>query len=229
MSQMPESQWHNLELLPAELPVWCLSRHSLREKADQAVAGYDLPLTAAGVALAYQWGERLPRPLSRAVSSPVGRCQETLRAILQAQHNEMHWQTSSNLVEPGAFVVEPQLVLPDFFRMGPLAFANRHLEEHVVPGVLTPMQGVMKLVQHLRAFTPEPGTLSLHITHDTVLAAFIYSLMGVSRISQADWPHMMEGAWIWFEGSTIHWLWRGQKADRELLDGPVLEEPGEGC
>jgi broad specificity phosphatase PhoE len=204
--------------LPQDRPLMLLTRHSVREQAPgHGVATYDLPLTPEGVLLAEEWGRQLPMPLHGLHSSPVGRCMDTALAMARgAGREDLSISTSFNLVEPGCYVHSVGEIGPIFLQMGPLAFANRHFSEPL-PGILTPEQGGAKLLQHLYRHQGPAGTLSVHVTHDTILTAFIYHLMGRTAIADADWPWMMEGAWLWFDDAdSVRWIWRGAPGERNI-------------
>ena len=208
----------SLALLPADKPVILLTRHSLRELApNNGVPSYDLPLTPEGVVLAEQWGRRLDRPISAFYSSPVGRCVDTAKAMNLGAGLVLPITQTTVLVEPGCFVHSIRHVGPLFLQMGPIAFANHHFR-HTLEGILSPKEGASKIIQHLYQSQQqqEAGTLSIHVTHDTILAAFIYHLLQQTTIAEHDWPWMMEGAWLWFDDSTLYWLWRGQLGQVEL-------------
>lgn len=207
-----------MSLLPDDRSVALLTRHSLRESApDHGIATYDLPLTPDGVLLAEAWGGQLPRPLHGLHSSPVGRCVDTATALARgAGLVELPVSTSTALVEPGCYVHSPGEILPLFLELGPLAFANRHLREQLA-GILPPEQGAAKLLQHLYRHQGPAGTLTVHVTHDTILAAFIYHLTGKHPLQEEDWPWMMEGAWLWFDDADrVHWIWRGTVGQRNI-------------
>lgn len=206
--------------LPADKPVLLLTRHSLRETAKDpnGVPGYDLPLTPEGVALAEQWGGRLPRPMTRFHSSPVGRCVDTALAMARgAGLPEPEIEKTLLLVEPGCYVQDIRRVGPVFLKMGPLAFANHHLSTPQ-DGLLSPREGAARLIRHLHERQPGPGELGVHVTHDTILASFIYHLLGRRELREEDWPWMMEGAWLWFDDERLHWLWRGERHALALAD-----------
>jgi hypothetical protein len=113
------------------------------------------------------------------------------------------------LVEPGCYVQSIGHVGPLFLQLGPLAFANRHLSE-ALHGILSPEQGAERLLRHLYESQGSVGSLTVHVTHDTILAAFIYHLMGRDHLHEDDWPWMLEGAWLWFDDAdTVRWVWRG--------------------
>lgn len=200
----------SLEALPEHVPVSLLTRHSIREEPAHRFATYDVPLTPEGVALARAWGEKLSRPLAVLHSSPVARCVATAEAIAEGAGVPLSVQTSTTLVEPGSYVQDIGQVGGLFFKLGPLGFANKHLRNEV-RGVLSPQEGARKMLTYLRQHQGDPGSLSVHVTHDTILAAFIYYLRGESQLEQDHWPWMMEGAFLWFEEDEAHWLWRGER------------------
>jgi hypothetical protein len=124
-------------------------------------------------------------------------------------------QTHATLVEPGSYVQDLPVAGPYFMKLGPLAFAQKHLRNEV-RGVLSPDEGARRLLDHLQDATGEVGAISLHVTHDTILASFIYYLRQQSDIDEEHWPWMMEGAFLWFDGSEVNWIWRGEHGIYEL-------------
>lgn len=217
-----------LDLLPADRGVVLLTRHSLREQPRNGFAGYDVPLTAEGVALARAWGGRLGRPLHRVLSSPVGRCRDTATAMLEGAGLALSVDPHPLLVEPGSFVQDLRAIGRLFLELGPLGFANRHLAGELGEGVLDPLTGAARVVALAREHAGPPGSLSLLVTHDTILAAVIHGLRGTTAIGAEDWPWMMEGAFFWFDGQDVHWLWRGECGRRALGQLPGLGSPGCG-
>ncbi len=218
VASMPEAQWLNHHVLPKDAPLWCLTRHSVREQASEVIAGYEIPLTPAGVVLAEQWGARLARDIDHACSSPVGRCQDTLSAIMRGAGHHLPVIISERLVEPGAFVEDAQRVWPEFKRSGPIGFAGRHLGGEQISGMRAPLDGVRRIVDLFLQHVSAPGRISLMVTHDTVLAAFLYSVMGKTKIESHDWPAMMECAWFWMDDERFYWLWRGMSGSRKRME-----------
>lgn len=205
----------SLDVLPDHVPVALLTRHSIREEPSNRFATYDVPLTPEGVALAKAWGERLIRPISGFYSSPVGRCVATAEAIAEGAGIALPIQNCTHLVEPGSYVQDIGQVGGLFFKLGPLGFANKHLRNEV-RGVLSPQEGARQLLSHLQASQGEPGSLAVHVTHDTILAAFIYYLRGEETLQTDHWPWMLEGAFVWFDEDHAHWLWRGEQGSLPL-------------
>lgn len=209
----------SLNQVPRTVPVALLTRHSIREQPKNRFAGYDVPLTEEGIALAKEWGRNLDRPVSALFSSPVGRCIATAEAMAEGAGVTLPVATHGSLVEPGSYVKDLPVAGPYFMKLGPLAFAQKHLRNEV-RGVLSPEEGAQQLLLHLKQGLQQAGTLSIHVTHDTILASFIYYLRRESGISEAHWPWMMEGAFLWFDEDLVYWLWRGE-AGHMQLDPPL--------
>ncbi|MED5603661.1 MAG: histidine phosphatase family protein, partial [Pseudomonadota bacterium] len=180
-----------------------------------------LPLTAEGVAMAREWGARLERPVQAFYSSPVGRCVDTATAMAEGALEAglipamPEVVTDPTLVEPGCYVEDINRVGPTFLKMGALSFLNQHLKTPF-EGMLSPAAGRAKLASYLYQREPEPGSLAVHVTHDTILAVLVAELEGRDAIDEEHWPWMMEGLWVWFEDARMHWVWRGHHGHREL-------------
>ena len=210
-----------MDLLPDDRPVHLLTRHSVREEATNGFADYRLQLTEEGVRLAREWGASLPRPVGGFYSSPVPRCVDTARAMGEGGREaglvetELEPETVSVLVEPGCYVEDVRRVGPEFFRLGAVGFINRHLRGGM-EGMLSPETGRRRLLEYMRERDPRDGQMAVHVTHDTILAAFVASLTDNGEISEHDWPWMMEGLWLWFEPGQVCWVWRGEAGWRGL-------------
>lgn len=205
----------SLARVPRHVPCVLLTRHSIREQPKNRFAGYDIPLTEEGVELAREWGRNLDRPISALFSSPVGRCIKTAEAMAQGAGVELPILTHGSLVEPGSYVKDLPVAGPYFMKLGPLAFARKHLRNEV-RGVLSPKEGALQLIEHMKGGLQQPGSFSVHVTHDTILASFIYFLRSESEIEEPHWPWMMEGAFLWFDCDILHWLWRGETGSLHL-------------
>jgi hypothetical protein len=222
MEQLHPQMRESLQQLPEQRAVHLLTRHSIREPATSGFADYRLPLTAEGVRLAEQWGAALQRPVHGFCSSPVPRCLDTASAMCRGAAAEglvapdCPVEQVPVLVEPGCYVEDVNQAGPAFFRLGALDFINQHLTQGVA-GVLSPAAGRDRLLSHFCDYSPAPGTVQVHVTHDTILAAFVAGLHDHDRITDEDWPWMMEGLWLWFDESHLNWIWRGRAERRPLL------------
>ncbi|MCG8312548.1 MAG: histidine phosphatase family protein [Pseudomonadales bacterium] len=204
--------------LPEDKPVAFLTRHSIREQPKNGFASYDVPLTEEGILLAEALGAFIKRPVQGFYSSPVQRCMDTAVAMARGLGVAAEVDKATMLVEPGSFVQEIEKVAGLFYKLGPVDFASKHLKNEV-RGVLSPLDGSLQILTHLKAKLGTHNEISIHVTHDTILAAFVYGLMGFEDLTEEHWPWMMEGAFVWFEKEEIHLLWRGK---HHLIDMPVV-------
>lgn len=212
------AQRQSRDLVPADVPALLLTRHSIRGQAPIGVVGYAVPLTDEGRVLARSWGAELGRPLARVLSSPVPRCLETARLLAEGAGQPLaEVPVHPLLVEPGCYVHDVRAAGPVFLELGPVAFHNRHVRGEV-PGVHPREAGAGRLLSFMQAQLGEPGTLGVLVTHDTILAAFVHTLLGSGEIGEEDWPWMLEGLYLWFAGDVVHFSWRGETGVRALGD-----------
>jgi phosphohistidine phosphatase SixA len=232
LNLLPASMLKAMDLLPQQrVPVTLFTRHSIREDVKgQGLAGYDLQLTHAGRDLAEAWGsyliENTDRVIQHCISSPIQRCVDTAALMIQGAdrasvavqpHNTHHIEIVEQglLVEPGSFVLDIQQAAPYFRRQGALGFINSFVN-NALPGMKNPITGVVDVLELIYNTHPQDSHgLSLAVSHDTILAAIIAVISGRTHISQDDWPQMMEGLFVWFEGdsfeeSDLKWIWRSE-------------------
>ncbi len=234
---LPKSMFEAIDLLPnASTPVTLFTRHSLRELVNgQGLASYDLQLTEQGRELAYAWGQYLiqntDRAIQHCISSPIQPCVDTAALMIEGAdrtHKVVNTHTieiveQRLLVEPGSFVLDIQQAAPYFRKQGALGFINSFVN-NALPGMKHPITGVFDVLELLYHTHPtQHNGLSLAVSHDTILAAIVAVISGNKQIEQSDWPDMMEGLFVWFEGedfsnSKLKWIWRGQKHELVIKD-----------
>ncbi len=226
---LPASMLKAIDLLPdPDIPVTLFTRHSIRENvAGQGLAGYDLQLTEQGRDLAQEWGTYLvgqtDRVIQQCISSPIQRCVDTAALMIEgadriaSQQHTHHIEIVEQglLVEPGSFVLDIKQAGPYFAKQGALGFINSFVN-NALPGMKHPINGVVDVLELIYNSYPKTHAgLSLAVSHDTILAAMIAVMSGHQTVSREDWPQMMEGLFVWFEGdeflvSELKWIWRGE-------------------
>ncbi|OTG81877.1 histidine phosphatase family protein [Acinetobacter sp. ANC 4558] len=235
---LPPSMLKALDLLPnLQTPVTLFTRHSIREIAEgQGLAGYDLQLTYQGRELAEEWGAYLinntDRVVEHCISSPIQRCVDTAALMIQGAdrvtgtENHTHYIEiieQGLLVEPGSFVLDIQKAGPYFQKQGAIGFINSFVN-NALPGMKHPIHGVVDVLELIYNTHPQQKNgLSLAVSHDTILAAILAVISGKHEVSKEDWPQMMEGLFVWFEGdvfleSKLKWIWRGQLNELSISD-----------
>lgn len=216
MGKLHPSLRESIKKLPKDKAVSLFTRHSLRELSSDTMVSYKLPLTDEGVALAKHWGGEINRPISGVYSSPVGRCVDTAKAMLEGAKQQAEVIIEPKLTEPGCFVQQlSKQVGKQFLQLGPVKFISQHFNEPW-EGLLPLHEGSSQLIQQFHGRQGGVGSLSIHVTHDTILAPFIYYLMEFEYVDEQLWPWMLEGAFLWFDQHKIHWIWRGELHSRHL-------------
>jgi len=229
LEHLPSLMQDGLTLLPKNQPIILFTRHSIRELVDEhGFAGYKLPLTERGRQLAGAWGNLLleltGRQFHTCLSSPIHRCVDTAELMLEGiNKNEKavlpEVIKTALLVEPGSFVQDDASLRPLFMQYGALEFINYFLGKEI-SGMKHPVQGVLDILALLYQHLPEQDNgLLLAVSHDTILAVFLAVMQDEMTVSIEDWPDMMEGVYLWFEGesfedSLVHWVWRGVERSR---------------
>ena len=218
-----------IDLLPdPKIPVTLFTRHSIREDVKgQGLAGYDLQLTEQGRDLAQEWGSYLvdqtDRVIQHCISSPIQRCVDTAALMIdgadaivdQSHTHNIEIIEQGLLVEPGSFVLDIKQAGPYFAKQGALGFINSFVN-NALPGMKHPINGVVDVLELIYNTHPsDKSGLSLAVSHDTILAAMIAVMSGRHAVNREDWPQMMEGLFVWFEGdvfteSKLKWIWRGE-------------------
>ncbi|OTG82642.1 histidine phosphatase family protein [Acinetobacter sp. ANC 5054] len=234
---LPSSMLKAIDLLPDEkTPVTLFTRHSIREVVQgQGLAGYDLQLTSQGRDLAEAWGsyliENTDRVIQHCISSPIQRCVDTAALMIQgADHvtiepNTHHIEIIEQglLVEPGSFVLDIKKAGPFFQKQGALGFINSFVN-NALPGMKQPIHGVVDVLELIYNTHPTNDYgLSLAVSHDTIIAAILAIISGKNIVTREDWPKMMEGLFVWFEGdvfleSKLKWIWRGELNELNIRD-----------
>ncbi len=240
---LPISMLKAIDLLPdAKTPVTLFPRHSIREVVTgQGLAGYDLQLTEQGRELAQAWGNYLidntDRSIQHCISSPIQRCVDTAALMIQGADSSTLVQNTHHieivqqglLVEPGSFVLDIKQAGPYFQKQGALGFINSFVN-NALPGMKHPITGVVDVLELIYNTHPQDHFgLSLAVSHDTILAAIIAVISGRNTVSHEDWPKMMEGLFVWFEGdvfleSKLKWIWRGQVNELSIREFQNLEK-----
>ncbi|MCU4412517.1 histidine phosphatase family protein [Acinetobacter sp. WU_MDCI_Axc73] len=234
---LPPSMLQAMDLLPDDtVPVTLFTRHSIREIVNgQGLAGYDLQLTESGRVLAEEWGacliQHTGRIIQHCISSPIQRCIDTAALMIEgadrvtpiSNTHTIEIVEQGLLVEPGSFVLDIKKAAPYFREQGALGFINSFVN-NALPGMKHPITGVFDVLELIYNTHPNASNgLSLAVSHDTIIAAIVAVISGRSQIDKEDWPAMMEGLFVWFEGddfmnSQLKWIWRSEVHQLNVSD-----------
>ena len=204
-----------LALLPEDVGVVWLMRHSLRPPLPDKIFGMQVNLTLEGVRLAEEFGKAFPKRLASVRSSPSKRCLQTGEALVHGAQAKLQVETNPMLGEPGAFVTEVEASRQALIQYGPMGMVERMLQGELLGGKRPIAEGARMMLDSILAADPEPGTWHAEVTHDTLLSATLFCLEGRTHLRVEDWPRMLEGAALWRVPGGIRWIWRGTVYERE--------------
>ena len=200
----------SLARAPADSAAAIILRHAEREEIPPDDFGNDIPLTRRGRHSAHRLGAGLSHRMAGVVqTSPVLRCTQTADAIIAGAGWATEALPDQLLGNPGPFVTHPNRAGQLFLDIGTAAMVSRQLTEGEPPdGMRATAEGVQLVLGQLTAALAVPGSVSLFVTHDAVLAALVGSLYGLTP-QAFRWPDYLDGLVVWPDSGRLRFLWYG--------------------
>jgi broad specificity phosphatase PhoE len=205
--ELPESTLNWLAQVPMERPVTVLLRHSARSPLPEEADGSMIPLTESGIELARELGKRLRGCLSSLHTSPVLRCRQTATALLEGGGQSLAIIPDQHLGAPGVFVLDEKEAWTNWLERGHEGVMTHLVSGNgALPGMAEPEAAAKSLVKHMLGLARRPG-IHLFVTHDSLVAATAARLLG-EKLTPADWPEYLEGAFFWQEQDFVRAAYR---------------------
>ena len=211
-------QWNpKPEDLPSYSGAVLLMRHSVRYPMVAGQFGTQIELTPTGIERANDLGRTWGSRIQKVSSSSSYRCVKTGEQIILGAGLNATTLHNPPLGEPGAFINHSEKAIETMKDYGPMELVNALLQGDSLSGHVDVSEGTRIILQSFFSDNPPKGTIRIEVTHDTILAAMIYHLLGLTSISEKDWPRMLEGALLWQEEEKICWKWRGDEGSRKII------------
>ena len=211
-------QWNpKLEDLPSYSGAVLLMRHSVRYPMVAGQFGTQIELTPTGIERANDLGRTWGGRIQKVSSSSSYRCVKTGEQIILGAGLNATTLHNPPLGEPGAFINHSEKAIETMKDYGPMELVNALLQGDSLSGHVDVSEGTRIILQSFFSDNPPKGTIRIEVTHDTILAAMIYHLLGLTSISEKDWPRMLEGTLLWKEEEKICWKWRGDEGSRKII------------
>ena len=201
-----------LSQIPDSADVSLVIRHAERDEIPADTFGFDVSLTAGGIAAARRLGASLSAMRTvMVVSSPVARCVQTAKEMLRGGGVSTKVPVDRRLGAPGPFVVEPE-VSGSLFRELPVQEIARRQLQHagLLPGMRPTAEGVEILTGLTAGSLGENGRLDVYVTHDVILSVLVADVFRLP-LEETGWPGYLEGLLVWRSASNLHFSWRGIK------------------
>ena len=182
--------------------------------------GDNVPLTRRGLESATYLGMGLSsRTVGTVKASPLPRCTQTADAIITGSG----WNTTVEpdwlLGDPGPFVVQPELAGKLFLGIGIDAIVRQQLGADEPPrGMRSTSSGVNLVLRELAAALATPGSASVFVTHDAVLAVLVGYLYDLP-VEGFSWPGYLDALVAWPDSDRLHFLWRGLAEGTHPISG----------
>ena len=230
MTEPGREAWVTQQLggIPPETDAALVMRHAEREDIPPGTFGSEVPLTEHGVASAERLGAMLSgmRPQIRATTSPVPRCDSTARAILRSGGLPEEIAPDWRLGAPGPFVVDEEASGALFLEIGVLEMVRRQLVCPEPQAGMRPTPEGMCLLLGLTADDLQcRGRLNIYVTHDSILAALVAYLYGLS-VDDISWPGYLDALFLWRRGERLHYVWKGLEQGSHPFSGHPDGFPG---
>ena len=211
-------QWNpKPEDLPSDSGAVLVMRHSVRYPMVAGQFGTQIELTPTGIERANDLGRTWGNRIQKVSSSSSYRCVKTGEQIILGAGLNATTLHNPPLGEPGAFINHSEKAIETMKDYGPMELVNALLQGDSLSGHVDVSEGTRIILQSFFSENPSKGTIRIEVTHDTILAALIYHLLGLTSISEKDWPRMLEGTLLWKEEEKICWKWRGDEGSRKII------------
>jgi broad specificity phosphatase PhoE len=180
-------------------------RHADRDKIPDGVHDIITTINNIGAENAQQFGGQLKCFEHLTIfSSPVERCIQTSKHIIIGFKGKNDLIITKMLGEPGPFVYESEIAKRSFITLGTKTLIEKMIENEEIAGVYPVVKGSEKLKHFIfNSFSRKPNkTLSLFITHDAILAPFIFYLTG-EKFGHQNWIDFLDGIYFSYANEKI--------------------------
>jgi broad specificity phosphatase PhoE len=210
---IPPSTLRWIDEVPRDRPVAMLIRHSVRGPLPEGDAGFHLPLTDDGHALARDLGARLRGRLRAAHASPLLRTLQTAERLLEGAGLDANVIPDTLLGDPGVYMLDRRAG-PYWRDLGHEAMMTHLVEDRpALPGCAQADPAARFLVHHMLARAGGvPGGYA-YCTHDSLVTATAARLLG-RPLTRSDWPWYLEAAFFWEESGSVQVAYRDARVGR---------------
>jgi hypothetical protein len=193
-----------------------LIRHAHRDKIPDGVIGMSEPINKIGEANAIRLGESLSHFDSLTIkTSPVNRCIQTGEAIATGFRKPIQMSSSHVLGDPGVFISDEVLASESFRQWDCITVVEKQIDNQHLCGIRSLEEGSHLLKDYIveeMGKSNDIKDLLIFITHDAILAPFIYYYTG-ERFHQLHWIDFIDGIIISHINTNFSLIRNGIKYD----------------
>ncbi|MCP4134124.1 MAG: histidine phosphatase family protein [bacterium] len=162
--------------------------------AEKSLTG-EQALTERGFHDAYNYGKFLSQQglrFDEVVSSPVKRCMQTAKKIIEGLHADIVIQKSHLLGAPGIFVQNDKQAAQVFDRFSVHEVINLIIQGKILPGFFPFRDACKPLINEIQTKLSLRKSV-LYISHDAVIMPFIAHIKGSKRIELSEIVNYLNG------------------------------------
>jgi len=185
-----------------------LVRHAEREPFTKGEPGSQKKLTTRGERAAMTFGEKLGGRPVKAYASPMFRCMHTAELILAGTGETDNVCGNTCLGDPGAYVFDDELTRGLYVKNPTKTITLEYINTGMLPGHYPIKEGTERLLAFLKSTAFQDG-ISICVTHDVFLAAFVSTLTGYDFAD--DWVGFLDGCILFRKKETWYLWWRGKE------------------
>lgn len=176
-----------------------LIRHSERNKIPDHVHDITEPLNENGEKMSVELGCELKNYCNkiRIISSPVGRCLQTGKAILKGFGQDPELEISTVLGEPGPFVVDRDIATQVFISMTCVKVVEAQISDVQLDGIRSKKDGSEYLLNYIvgEMSKSENSVITIFISHDACIIPFI-NFYTNEKFNKEQWLDFIDGVVI---------------------------------
>lgn len=167
-------------------------RHSDRDPIPASEFGNEVLLNEQGIKNAVVLGQQLnEKPIKKIYTSPILRCVQTASKIQEGLGTEVEIILSKALGDPGLHISDAELAGKSYMELGFFKMYDMYIRGEHIPGVPTQDQINNSMLRFLEEKTEKDG-LTLFITHDSVVAFFLYAY-DKTIFTKVSWVDYLDG------------------------------------
>jgi len=173
-------------------PVALILRHGHRDKIPDGEFGNEILLNAEGRSKSIQLGESLrDYRISKIISSPIERCVQTGRLIMEGYGKNIPFAISNTLGGPGVHITD-ELVAGEYFLWNRFpSILERYYAGESFPGLATQNELKTNMNAFIESQSERDG-ITIFITHDSLIAMYDYVDNG-KGYTQENWVKYLNG------------------------------------
>ncbi len=206
------SMINSAKLIPNNVNVKLVIRHSTRNSLKGVEKPDDIPLTEDGMTKAINFGKGLKLSIGDVYSSTATRCRQTIDCILDGANIKRSIETIDMSKYYASDIIES---INTFKKEGSGKNVLLKLSNNIsLPGFYSIRKCTLNQLNLIFNSIENRPTIDIYCTHDfqimCIISALFKKINSMETIKE-NWPNMLEGLFFWGNLNDFYCIWRGEK------------------